>query len=42
MLIITLKGVCIVNRRKRTVSTDLNVRGTYIMDTLNEYLEDVF
>lgn len=31
-----------MNRRKRTMSDELNVRGTYILDTFNEYLEDVY
>lgn len=29
-------------RRNRTVSDELNVRGTYILDTFNEYLENVY
>ena len=31
-----------MNWRKRTVSDVLNVRGTYILDTFNEYLENVY
>lgn len=31
-----------MNRRKRTVTDDLNVKGTYILDTFNEYLDNVF
>lgn len=31
-----------MNRRIRTVSDELNVRGTYILDTFNEYLENVY
>ncbi|NBH99692.1 hypothetical protein D7Y41_02310 [Anaerotruncus sp. 1XD22-93] len=31
-----------MNRRKRTVADELNVRGTYILDTFKDYLEDVY
>lgn len=31
-----------MNRRRRTVADELNVRGTYILDTFNDYLEDVY
>lgn len=31
-----------MNRRVRTVSDELNVRGIYILDTFNEYLENVY
>lgn len=31
-----------MNRRKRTVTDELNVRGTYILDTFNDFLNNVF
>lgn len=31
-----------MNRRMRTVADELNVRGTYILDTFNDFLNDVF
>lgn len=31
-----------MNRRKRTVTEELNVRGTYILDTFNDFLNNVF
>lgn len=31
-----------MNRRNRTVTDELNVRGIYILDVFNEYLEDIF
>ena len=31
-----------MNRRIRTMTDELNVRGTYILDTFNEYLDNTY
>ena len=31
-----------MNRRKRTVAEELNVKGTYILDTFNDFLDNVY